>query len=156
MTTATKDRKVQDYTKTIVIAAPAERIYGALATLPGLRGWWTTDVRGTTSVGGEVRFGFAAADEWIVLRVDRSEPDEVVEWSCTGRRFGGKDGDAEWIGTRILFRIADRGDGRSEIDFRHLGLVPTLECYQDCRRGWDHFLASLKAYVETGKGRPFE
>jgi hypothetical protein len=25
-----------------------------------------------------------------------------------------------------------------------------------CERGWDHFLASLEQYVETGAGKPHE
>ena len=41
------------------------------------------------------------------------------------------------------------------LSFRHIGLVPALVCYVDCESGWDYFLPSLAAYVETGAGMPF-
>jgi hypothetical protein len=33
--------------------------------------------------------------------------------------------------------------------------VPALECYDLCRNGWNHFLASLQQLVETGRGTPW-
>jgi hypothetical protein len=41
------------------------------------------------------------------------------------------------------------------LSFRHIGLVPALVCYVDCESGWDYFLPSLAAHVETGAGMPF-
>ena len=38
--------------------------------------------------------------------------------------------------------------------FRHEGLTPKLECFADCKSGWDHFIPSLAAYVETGRDNP--
>jgi len=35
------------------------------------------------------------------------------------------------------------------------GLRPGLDCYRLCSAGWDHYLASLAAYAETGAGQPF-
>jgi hypothetical protein len=34
-------------------------------------------------------------------------------------------------------------------------LSPKLDCFNDCKLGWDHFLASIVALVENGKGMPF-
>ncbi len=37
------------------------------------------------------------------------------------------------------------------------GLVPTLECFEVCAQGWDYFFVnSLKQYLVTGEGSPFE
>lgn len=44
----------------------------------------------------------------------------------------------------------------SKVIFTHQGLVPELECFDVCQTGWDYFLGSLKDYLETGKGNPFE
>ncbi len=45
--------------------------------------------------------------------------------------------------------------GGTELRFRHVGLTPRLECFADCKSGWDHFIpTSLRAYVETGDGHP--
>ena len=37
----------------------------------------------------------------------------------------------EWKGTRIIFDIAAKGD-KTELRFVHEGLLPRLECYNDC------------------------
>src|SRR5438309_8007999 len=42
----------------IGIAAPAERIYRAITTEEGIKGWWTTDVKMDTQAGGKAMFGF--------------------------------------------------------------------------------------------------
>ena len=61
----------------------------------------------------------------------------------------------EWTGTEIAFRLMPTIDGKTRLDFEHVGLVPTLECYDRCSRGWNHFLASLRQYAETGSGMPW-
>ena len=35
------------------------------------------------------------------------------------------------------------------------GLVPDLDCYTMCSRGWNHYLASLTGFVEGGSGSPY-
>ena len=46
----------------------------------------------------------------------------------------------------LNFVIADT----CELDFRHTGLPAEVVA-----EGWEHFLASLAAYAETGMGTPF-
>jgi hypothetical protein len=36
------------------------------------------------------------------------------------------------------------------------GLTPKLECFVDCKNGWDHFLPSLRQFVDTGVGNPWK
>ena len=40
------------------------------------------------------------------------------------------------------------------MDFEHEGLTPQLDCYDTCSAGWDHGLAYVRAYVDTGTHRP--
>jgi hypothetical protein len=35
-------------------------------------------------------------------------------------------------------------------------LTPKLECFVDCKNGWDHFLPSLRQFVDTGVGNPWK
>src|SRR5262249_39921984 len=41
----------------------------------------------------------------------------------------------EWNGTDIVFEI-DRKNGKTELRFTHVGLVPAFECYGDCSGAW--------------------
>ena len=62
----------------------------------------------------------------------------------------------EWQGTKLIWEIQKQGE-KTSITLVHDGLVPTLDCYEVCKQGWDHFVVdSLKQYLDTGKGSPFE
>lgn len=140
-----------DYARRVAFHAPRERVFEAIATLDGLRGWWTTLVSGSTKVGGEVRFDFKGMDEHIIMRVDAARRPSSLRWTCLLHT------DLEdWSGTKVMFQLVERGSPEAcELSFRHMGLTPALACYGDCELGWEHFLASLVAYVERGKGTPF-
>ena len=60
----------------------------------------------------------------------------------------------DWVGTTLHFDIEALPTGGTELRFRHAGLTPRLECFTDCQSGWDHFIPSIGAYVETGVGNP--
>lgn len=139
-----------DYTSRVTFAAPRERVFDAIATPGGVRGWWTTSVTGSGATGGELRLEFDGLDEQIVLCVEKASRPSTVQWSCVVHS-----GLPEWVGTKMLFDLVERTPRECELSFRHLGLTPKLECYEDCGLGWDHFLMSLVGYVELGKGTPW-
>jgi uncharacterized protein YndB with AHSA1/START domain len=134
-----------EYTRRLVIRASRERVFDAVATVDGPRHWWTTQVTGSAAVGGELRFGFTGLDEVMVMHVTASRRPSAVAWSCVQHTRGN-----EWAGTLLEFRLATRGPAESELEFRHSGLPPEVVA-----EGWEHFLASLAAYAETGTGTPF-
>jgi hypothetical protein len=56
----------------------------------------------------------------------------------------------------LKFRLEPRSPSVTRLHFEHDGLIPELQCYRICERGWSHYLkTSLKKLVETGKGEPF-
>lgn len=139
-----------DYTCRIVFRAPRERVFDAIATPGGVRGWWTTAVKGSGAAGGELRLEFEGLDEYIVLRVEKANRPSSVQWSCVVHT-----GLPEWAGTKMLFDLVERTPLECELSFRHIGLTPKLQCYDDGSLGWDHFLMSLVGYVERGKRGPW-
>jgi hypothetical protein len=64
-------------------------------------------------------------------------------------------GHREWQGTTIIFELTKDQHQSGVLKFRHVGLSPTLNCYETCESGWDHFLTSLLDYAEHGEGNPF-
>jgi uncharacterized protein YndB with AHSA1/START domain len=123
-------------------------VFGALTTLDGLAGWWTPAVTGTPTTGGDVTFGFDT--QRIVMRVDRADAPTGVVWTCTVH-----DKFPDWEGTTVHFGLEPVGDAMTALRFRHVGLVPVLDCHGQCSRGWDHYLDSLAAYSAEGRGRPW-
>jgi uncharacterized protein YndB with AHSA1/START domain len=139
------------YATNVAFAVPQEKVFDAIASAGGIRGWWTGLVTGSTEQGGTLRLEFEGAAEEIVLRVDRSDRPSRVEWTCLS-----SSSHAEWNGTRMVFELRPTGADSCELDFRHEGLVPELHCYDVCERGWDSFLGgSLVGFVERGQGSPF-
>jgi hypothetical protein len=62
----------------------------------------------------------------------------------------------DWVGTKPTFSVRQNETGTRAVEFRHIGLRPALECFDQCRAGWGHFMPSLQQFLETGKGRPNE
>jgi uncharacterized protein YndB with AHSA1/START domain len=140
----------RDYARELAIAAPRARVFGTIASLDGLAAWWTPLVSGSAAAGEELTFAFDGLDERIVMRVEESTPCARVRWTCLRN-----DGHPEWEGTSIVFDLADDGRQGCRLRFRHIGLVPLLDCYLVCESGWERFLASIASYAETGRGNPF-
>ena len=120
-------------------------VYRALTTVDGLSAWWTTSTQGESRVGNVLRFRFG--DGGFDMKVLELDPDRRVLWQVV-------DGPEEWIGTRIGFDIAQRGDW-TVVLFKHAGWKEPVEFMHHCSTKWGVFLLSLKALVETGKGRPW-
>lgn len=146
-TAPTEESAAQDYEARVTIEAKPEAVFAALTTVEGLAAWWTP-VTGDGSAGGELRFVFSH-DVPLVMRVDAARPGSLVQWTCMECSWL-----PDWVGTTISFALDARPDGGCDLVFRHRGLTPRLECFQDCKSGWDHFIPSLHAYAETGVGHP--
>ena len=147
------------YQQSLVLEANPATVYAALTTPEGLRGWWTQDCDVATEVGGTIHFRFGPTHK--DMRIERLEPDREVRWLCTGAHISAAHAAQlthrdEWVGTQLVFRLTPQGNGRTRLDFEHLGLVPAFECYDLCCDGWRYFLDSLQQFVETGRGTPYE
>src|SRR4051812_33212154 len=142
------------YQQTLALRAPPAAVYAALTTPAGLHGWWTDDCDVATEAGAELRVRFDATHK--EMRIEHLEPGREVRWLCVGAHIavGKLAARDEWVGTRLVFRIAAEGDGRSRLEFEHIGLVPEIACYGMCSDAWRHFLGSLQQFVETGRGTP--
>jgi hypothetical protein len=137
-----------DYTSQARFSKPTTAVLDALTTLPGLAGWWSS-VTGDPSVGGELQFMFDHGTP-LHLHVDEVTP-AFVQWTCID--FAPL---PEWKGTVISFELRDLEGGGSQVSFRHQGLTPQCECFGECSGGWNHFIPSLRQYVDTGVGSPFK
>jgi len=144
------DANTGDYARRFRFRASRESVFDAIATLEGVHSWWTPNASGSTEPGHELELEFEGVDDQT-MRVERSVRPSLVEWTCLRHS-----GHPEWVGTTVRFELAEAGSDECELDFRHVGLVPELRCYEACERGWDYFLGvSLAGLVERGEGSPF-
>lgn len=139
-----------DYMREILVDASCDCTFEAIATLDGLRRWWTPLVSGSDQPGGKLRLAFKGLDEHIGMRVVVWRRPSRVEWEVIEHSSL-----PEWAGTTIRFDISARGRRSCTVIFTHGGLRPHLACYEDCEVGWNHFLDSVVSLAVEGKGQPF-
>ena len=130
------------------IDAPVEKVYQALTTQAGYRGWWNSVAEVPDAVGGEAALRFIKDGQPVVMRfrIEELKPNELVLWRCVAHDM------ANWVGTSLRWRLSPAA-GSVLVQLEHAGWTgPTPE---PVAQGWRHFLASLKSYVETGTGQPW-
>jgi len=125
-------------------SASLDEVYAALTTLEGLSGWWATDTKGQTEVGGVLEFRFEPGG--FDMKVLELTPPTSVLWEVV-------DGPAEWIGTTVRWDLKQEGD-YAIVLFAHEGWREPVEFMYHCSTKWATFLVSLKQLVETGTGAP--
>ena len=138
-----------DIVHRIGIKAPMAQVHAALATIPGLSGWWTSDTTGSAQEGGNVVFTFKtpAGDTkgQMNFKVNQVTPNSI-KWTCA-------EGPEEWIGTNATFDMST-ADDMTILIFGHRNWKEQSEGCAHCSMKWATFLLSLRSYVETGKGMP--
>jgi uncharacterized protein YndB with AHSA1/START domain len=139
-----------DIVHRIGIKASPSMVYAALATVPGLAGWWTKATTGESKVGGTILFRFHRPNGEEIGGFDM----DVLELATDSKvRWRVKDGPAEWIRTDIEFSLS-QNDGHTIVMFGHRKWREEVEFMAHCSMKWATFLLSLREFVETGKGRP--
>ena len=145
---------MKHYQQSLVLTANTATVYAAITSAAGLRGWWTQDCEIETRLGGKLEFRFGPHHK--TMQIKTLKPGEEVRWRCVAAHIAVahfKRSD-EWVGTQLVFRLSPLDTHRTQLDFEHIGLEPSLDCYDLCSNGWQHCLGSLQQYVETGHGTP--
>lgn len=143
--------KKQDYKVSITVDATAQE---AFKSINSVSKWWTEHLEGSSQKLNDeftVRF-----DEVHVSTQKLVEliPDKKIVWLVTESKLNFVEDKHEWNDTKISFEIAEK-DGKTQIDFTHIGLVPEIECYNGCSNAWGHYIkGSLFKLLTEGKGTP--
>ncbi len=131
----------------ISIAASPEKVYQAITTPEGLRGWWTADSAADARVGSVAEFGFYNRATVFRMRIEELTPGKRVVWSCLGN-------DDQWKGTRLTWDIVPDKDGETTLHFVHGGWRATTGYFASCNSTWGALMYRLKDYVEGKRPGP--
>lgn len=140
----------EDYNSVITPRISAEK---AFEKITHVWEWWTTNFEGSSQKLNDdftVRFG----ETFVTFKVVESVPSKKIAWLVTACYLHWLKNKTEWKDTQLKWKISSMGDA-TQIDFTHVGLVPEIECYSDCKKGWDFYSKeSLKKLLSEGKGMP--
>ena len=116
--------------------------------------WWTENLQGRSHALDDefsVRFGDI---HYSRQRVSEFIPNKKVTWLVIDSNLAWLTDRSEWTNTTIHFDIFPQAD-KTVLRFSHLGLVPQVECYTNCVKGWEQFInSSLCNLIAEGKGQP--
>ena len=143
--------KKQDYTISIMINATAKAAFNGINDVSK---WWTENLEGSSQKLNDeftVRFDDIHLSTQKLIQV---VPDKKVVWLVTDSKLNFLKNKNEWTNTKISFEIAEQ-NGKTQITFTHIGLVPNAECYDSCVPAWGHYIkGSLFKLLTEGKGTP--
>ena len=144
------------YRREIVVSSTPSTAYQALTA--DIKKWWTDDCDHISKTGDTTTFRFGPT--YWVMRAVSAVPDERVSLKCIDAHHVHEGLPSsildEWRGTTLTWQIYRQG-AKTRIVFEHEGLDPSLNCYEVCEQGWDYyFLKSLKHYLDTGVGSPYQ
>jgi uncharacterized protein YndB with AHSA1/START domain len=128
------------------IAAAPERVYRALTQQNELALWWAEEARVKPEVGSLGEFRFRPPAGVLQFEVAELDQDEKVSWIS-------RQGPPHWAGTSVTWQLTPIQNG-TRVVFTHDGFAQVDQAYEGTRGNWEYFLASLKSYLETGKGTP--
>ncbi|SHF45611.1 SRPBCC family protein [Flavisolibacter ginsengisoli] len=112
--------------------------------------WWGNIEGETGKLNDE--FIYRPNDTWVKFKITECNDRKII-WHVTDCYLHFQTNKTEWTDTEVIFEIEEKGHS-SRINFKHLGLIPEVECYENCIKGWTHyFQGSLLQLLTTGKGQ---
>lgn len=140
----------ENFHRTIKVNASAAE---AVKKIGQVHLWWAENFTGSANKLNDkftVRFG----DTFVDFKISLLIPGKKVVWKVTDCNLHWINDKKEWNGTEVVFEVSENKNA-TQIDFTHVGLVPGIECYDNCEAGWTGFVTmSLVKFINEGKGIP--
>jgi hypothetical protein len=125
----------------------------AFARISAVSDWWTKGFTGQSQQAGDtftVRWG----DTFVDFELAEVEPDKKIVWRVVDSHVPWVKNKGEWTGTKVIWE-ASQDRGTTRIGMTHVGLVPQVECYEQCEAGWNFFVGeSLRQLLNENSGMP--
>lgn len=143
--------KNQDYSVSLTINTSVHEVFERINEV---HLWWTNELKGSSKKLNDV-FTVQFADIHLsTQQIIELIPDKKIVWLVTDSNLSFVEKVDEWTNTTIVFELMEK-NGNTQIDFTHIGLVPAIQCYDGCSKGWDYFIkGSLFKFLTEGKGTP--
>ena len=125
----------------------------AFANIANVAGWWRKSFKGSAQKAGDT-FTIQFGDTNVAFEITEAIPDKKIVWHVTDCNLHWLKDKTEWKDTDVVWEITPQNK-TTRIDMTHVGIVPGIECYESCEKGWNQYVTqSLFKLVTEGKGQP--
>ena len=140
----------QDLQLSIHVSTTAASAYNAISKVTE---WWGQDLEGNSTHAGD-KFTIHFGDTFVDFKVTEAEPGLRYVWAVENCFLPWLEDKTEWNGTRACWDLAE-ANGTTTITLTHEGLTPQIECFENCKTGWEYYATqSLYNLIVDGKGMP--
>jgi ribosome-binding ATPase YchF (GTP1/OBG family) len=140
-----------DYTTSISVERSQKEAFDKISRVSE---WWAKNFEGNSQKLYDiftVRFG---SGDMYKIKISEFIRDKKIVWQVIESDQTWHEERDEWTGTEIIWEVTKQKDG-TRIDMTHKGLIPTSECYDKCKVGWDYLIQkSLFQFLTENKGLP--
>lgn len=140
--------KPKNLTLSFTVNQTPKEVFSAINNV---RAWWSGTIDGQTDKKG-AEFTYRYQDiHRSKQKITEFIPNKKVVWRVVDSYLSFVEDKAEWNGTDIVFEITKKGN-QTKLTFSHVGLVPTIACYDKCAPAWDFYITkSLKNLITKTK-----
>ncbi|HXB42469.1 MAG TPA: SRPBCC domain-containing protein [Puia sp.] len=141
----------QNYQATITVSQSANEVFKSINSVSK---WWMENLEGDSeNLNGKFTVDFGD-DNFVTHKLVEVIPNKKVVWLVTDCYLSWFKDKTEWTNTKMSFEISTKGNS-TVINFTHIGLIPEVECYDMCVKGWDQYVkGSLFKLITEGTGLP--
>lgn len=141
----------QNYQCTIAAPITANEAFDKISRVGE---WWAVNFKGNAKNLHDRFTVHFARTTWAAMEIVDVVPDQRVVWKVADCYLPIFKDPYVWKDNLIFFDIAADG-AEAEVTMTHIGLFPGVECYEDCRKGWNFYIGeSLFGLLNSNKGLP--
>jgi len=141
----------QDYQCSITAPLPPAEAFEKISRVGE---WWAVNFKGCARKLQDRFTVHFARTTWSLMEIVEIIPDQRIVWEVMDCHLPIFKDPTLWKGHRIAWEICREGI-LARVTMTHIGLVPGVECYEDCRKGWNFYVGeSLFKLFTEGKGLP--
>jgi hypothetical protein len=137
----------QNFTCSITANTTAQEAFKAISRV---NEWWVKNVEGNSEKLNDVFTVDFTSPSFVTFRISEVVADKKIVWHVTDCYLPWFEDKKEWNNTDVVFELEEKGNA-TQVNFTHVGLVPEVECYDTCVKGWtQHFAGSLSKLLNEG------
>ncbi|MGN6616135.1 MAG: SRPBCC family protein [Ilyomonas sp.] len=140
----------KNFHRTITVNASAKEV---MKKISQVNCWWKKDFSDSAEKLNDIFTVPFGEPSFVDFKVSEFVPSKKMVWKVIDCYLPWFQNKKEWNNTEVVFQLSEENN-KTKINFTHIGLVPEVECYNVCEKGWNSHINNLKQFINEGKALP--